>query len=437
MNIELESKIADRTKELEEAKNNALEQNKVISSLYKRFKSMFQDHRSIMFLISPESGRIVDANIAAVNFLQMDKKDILKLKIADISLLAPERVAELMSKSAKEGLENYISKFRFNEDIVDLEIQASPIDIDGHKLLFTICHDVTEKVLMEQKLKELNKNLEMMVQKETDKRRSQEFLLIQQSKMSSVGELLSAIIHQWRQPITAISYLMQDLADAAQQESSSKEYITSISQDALVQINYMNQTVDDFRKFLMPSKTQEKFNAAEEIVAVLKMLNKQLEKEEIKLNLTIVNASAEVQSLKLNELCIIDCFTISISCFNSFGYPNEFKQVLMNLINNARDAIIDKQKEAALKGSINIVISCMQQTIEISISDNAGGIPANIMDRIFEPYFTTKSTKGTGIGLYMAKSIIENHMNGTVKAENSGKGALFTINLKKRLRERT
>lgn len=427
LNISLETKVADRTRELEEAKDNAIYQNKVIGSLYKRFKSMFQDHRSIMFLISKE-GNIVDANNAASDFFKLDREELLSLTVADVSLLTPEDVKVTLIKSFEKGLQNYVSKFKLNDIVYDIEIQGSPIEMDGQTLLFAICHDVTEKIAMETRLKEMNKNLEQLVNEESHKRHKQEQLLIQQSKMSSVGEILSAIIHQWKQPMTAISYIMQDIADAAERGQADNIYLSSISSEALAQLNYMNQTVEDFRSFLMPSKSKEAFNIAGDIKMVVKMLIKHLDKDNINLNVTIVNSSTEMTAYSGDEIAKTDNFEIDTECFKCFGYANEFKQVLMNILNNARDAIVDNK---IMSGSINIVLSADNKSIEISIADNAGGIPSNIIDKVFDPYFTTKPPKGTGIGLYMAKSIIEDHMNGKINVENSDKGAIFKIILER------
>lgn len=430
MNIDLETTIANRTKELKEANENALDQNKIINSLYKRFKSMFQDHHSVMFLVEPRQGRVVDANKAALEFLNLDKKQVQKMKISDISLMTEEQVENILQRSISEGLKNYISKFKIFDVTYDIEIQASPIEIDGRKLLFAICYDVTEKVEIENKLKEMNKNLENMATEEAEKRQKQEHLLIQQSKMSSVGEVLSAIIHQWKQPMTAISYLMQDISDSCSRGSTDKAYLQNISEEALNQINYMNQTVEDFRRFLMPSKSKENFNITNEVVSVIGILYKQIEKDNISVSVTIVNEEKDVVNYQAGKLLNLENLDIDTSCFLSHGYPSEFKQVLMNVIHNSRDAINEKD-ESSISGKINVVVSCIDDYIEISVADNAGGIPPEILDKVFEPYFTTKETSGTGIGLYMSKSIIESHMDGEITAENSDLGALFTIKLKK------
>lgn len=432
MNANLEKTVDLRTRELNEAKNKAEAQSKLINSMYKRFKNMFQDHHSIMLLIDPVEGWIVDANNAALSFFKQDKKAMQEMKISDVSLLPESDVSDILSKCSTEGLKDYVAKFHVPGGVVDLELQASPIEIENQRMLFAICHDVTEKISIENELKDLNKDLEKKVDEEVEKRKQQELLLIQQSKMSSMGEILSIIIHQWKQPMTALSYLMQDIVDSAERGTADPAYIEEIAGEALGQINYMNQTVEDFRRFLMPSKTKEDFNVAENVIGTLRLIGKQIEKEGIDFNITLINIENDAVSYKLTEIMCNEELGICISCFTSNGYPNEFKQVLMNIINNARDAIKHQEPNSDFTGHINLMVSCEINIITLSISDNAGGIPKDILPRIFEPYFTTKSIKGTGIGLYMAKSIIENHMGGSITADNSDKGALFTITLQKK-----
>jgi len=431
INTNLENTIEQRTKELSKAKEKTEQQNMVINSLYKRFRSMFQNHHSIMFLIDPETGQVVEGNSAAANLLNIEIKALSNINIFDLSLLPKSDAKRILTQAEANGLHNYISKFKINDQLIDLEIQASPIEIEGIRLLFTICYDVTEKMRIANELKELNKTLENKVKEEIEKQRQQELLLIQQSKMSSVGEILSAIIHQWKQPITALSYLLQDLSDSAIRGSADNSFIQSTANEALSQINYMTNTVEDFRRFLTPSKTKDKFNVATSVIKTINMLNKQIEKDNIGLNLTIINAQTDVSTFNLSELVNLETDKTDLGCFLSYGYQNEFQQVLMNIINNARDAINADERKNNTDGQINIVISCLKEMIEISVADNAGGIPSNIIDKIFEPYFTTKSQKGTGIGLYMAKNIIENHMNGTIAVSDNDKGAIFTILLKR------
>ncbi len=270
--------------------------------------------------------------------------------------------------------------------------------------------DDTLRKEMEKDLQELNRNLEKKVAEETERRRHKEQLLIQQSKMASMGEMLGAIAHQWRQPLNMIGVLIQELTDSYEYNEFSRETLYETVAEAMKQIQYMSGTIDDFRNFFRPSKESLPFDIGEAVNSVLNIVSIQFTNHDIKIGLPPVEEKIVVN-----------------------GYENEFKQVLLNLINNAKDAIgrkyhhsIDPEKG----GEIELTVSSDNNKVLIKVKDNGGGIPDRIFDRIFEPYFTTDIIKGTGIGLYMSKIIIEDNMNGRLYAKNVTNGAEFTIELK-------
>ena len=169
------------------------------------------------------------------------------------------------------------------------------------------------------------------------------------------------------------------------------------------QISFMSKTIDDFRDFFKIDKEIKSFPVISKINEVISLLKPQF-------------ASSDIQ-ITLEQDC--DC---SVS-----GYPNEFMQVILNILNNAKDAIIQTKKEGGL---IKITTRCRTNACVTTIEDNGGGIEKQVIEKIFDPYFTTKAPdKGTGIGLYMAKTIIEKHMEGTINVTNTENGALFTIML--------
>jgi signal transduction histidine kinase len=232
----------------------------------------------------------------------------------------------------------------------------------------------------------------------------QEKLLIEQSKMAAMGEMISAIAHQWRQPLSALSLDIQDLLDAKQYGELDEQYLKKMVERSANTIRYMSRTIDDFRNFFLPNKEKEPFGIYEAIEATKTMLGKQFEAHQIVIE-------------SRGEDFLVD------------GFKSEFQQVLINLLNNAKDAIIKKQKES---GSFQGHVTIAYTDNKITVSDNGGGIPETIMERIFEPYFSTKfSSQGTGIGLYMSKTIIERNMQGTIRAYNEGEGAAFEIVLPK------
>lgn len=260
-------------------------------------------------------------------------------------------------------------------------------------------------------LKTMNEELEKKVNEETEKRRKKEQILMQQSKMAAMGEMISAIAHQWRQPLNRVGIIIQDIQDAYEFGELNQTYINNNVEESFGQIQFMSETIDDFRNFFKPSKEYTTFNAVTAVNDVLSIVSAQLNSSSIRIEMHVTEGEA----------------------FSLKGYLNEFMHVVLNIINNAKDAILEargKDNLADNEGKISINISHEKDKVIIRIIDNGGGIPEEVQERIFEPYFTTKGdSDGTGIGLYMSKVIIENNMNGKLFTNNIVNGAVFTIEM--------
>ncbi len=280
--------------------------------------------------------------------------------------------------------------------------------MDGKSVKMFICLDITARKDAEEKLKEINENLETMVEKSVMEIRKKDKLLIQQSKMAAMGEMIGAIAHQWRQPLNALGLMIQDMKLSYQLNDLDEKYLDRLTGDAMAQVKYMSKTIDDFRNFFRPDKPKAPFGINKTVLEVLKIADSQLKSSLV----DVVTEFAE-------EELIVD------------GYENEFKQVVLNLITNAKDAIIEKLGVAKKGGKIEIKTYKNKENMAVlTVTDNGGGIAPDILEKIFEPYFTTKDqTKGTGIGLYMCKMIIEDNMNGFIFALNEPNGARFQIEL--------
>ncbi|EAU00606.1 sensor histidine kinase [Campylobacter curvus] len=248
----------------------------------------------------------------------------------------------------------------------------------------------------------LNKKIDIALKKA----RQQDKLLIYQSKLAGTGEMIANIAHQWRQPLMQLSSILMLLEALFEKNKLTKElFYEKINEESNI-INYMSGTIDDFRNFYRPDKEKESFNVMDAIVR----------------SFAIIKSSLDANNIKFDIICKKENAKI-------YGYKNEFSQAILNILSNSKDAFLNS---LITNKSIRVDISNINKTIKILIQDNAGGIDENIIDKIFDPYFTTKhSFQGTGIGLYMSKMIIVDNMNGTIKVCNQeldGKiGAKFEI----------
>ena len=248
-----------------------------------------------------------------------------------------------------------------------------------------------------------NKSTEEKLQEAQAKIEFLEKMIIQQSRFAIMGEMIGMIAHQWRQPITIIGIVTNNsILDIQMGVSSNKQLLEDLD---LIdkQVHYLSQTIDDFRNFSRSNKLPKTVTITELSNELLTIFGKVLDSNKI-----VLNFEGDLK-------------------FSFTTYKNELLQVILNLLSNAKDAI---KLNSIENPCINIKISKNEHAISIEIQDNAGGVPENIINRIFEPYFTSKAEKnGTGLGLYMSSIIIEKHLNGKINVENNLNGAKFTISL--------
>ncbi len=234
----------------------------------------------------------------------------------------------------------------------------------------------------------------------------QQSILVEQSKAAAMGEMISMIAHQWRQPLQAVSILIQKLPlNKVLEGDIPDELLDQVVDGIGKQLEYMSKTIDDFRDFFLPDKPQEKVPVGE-----------------------VINKALDFLSF-MTKADSIDVVLDSKTDIEIMVHINELVQVLINLVKNARDVLIERKIE---ERKIFIKYYDEPNYVVIEIEDNAGGIPEDIVSKIFEPYFSTKSNKnGTGLGLYMCKTIVEKHSKGKLSVTNSENGAVFKIELPK------
>ena len=313
-----------------------------------------------------------------------------------------------LDTNKEDKTKSFESWFFINEKKYFLEIHFNTLKINEytHNIIISI-KDLSEKKYLE------------------DENKQQEQLLIQQAKLASMGEMIGAIAHQWRQPLSAIGGSLINIEEAYEYDELSKEYLKKQIDSSEKNLIFMSNTIDDFRNFFSPTKTKMDFCIKRSLLDCLSIVKAQIHDNFIKLMISL----EEEKNIDFFDKKYLD------DEYLVYGYPNEFIQVLVNIFANSKDAIkslVKKNKLAEGDGSISIHLYTKNENIILTIEDNGGGIPEEILDRIFEPYFTTKEQgEGTGIGLYMSKMICENNMNSKISVSNSKNGAIFKIKLKR------
>ena len=248
---------------------------------------------------------------------------------------------------------------------------------------------------IQQQLEETNKELNELRKKVIE----QQDIMIEQQKLASMGEMIGNIAHQWRQPLNALGLVLQNIKKAYERGRLDEEYLDKAINKGKMLTNKMSTTIDDFRNLIKSKKLKEHFSIKNVIKDVIDMTEASLKNHNIEM--------------------FINCEDIQ-----TYSYPNELFQVLINLVNNSKDAYVENSKTG------KIMINCYKEDdyIFIEVIDEAGGIKLDNPNKVFEPYFTTKD-KGTGIGLYMSKMIIQKDMDGFLLVENVKNGAKFTIKI--------
>lgn len=258
-------------------------------------------------------------------------------------------------------------------------------------------------VVKQQQLEQLNNSLEERIVSSLHELRQKDQMLIQQGRHAAMGEMINSIAHQWRQPLNNIGLIVQNIKFSHERGMLTPEEMSAESEKAMDTILFMSRTIDDFRYFFRNDKQKS-------VIPVMDLLHR---------TLTLVSASFGYLKIA-TDIEVRDTII-------AFGYPSEYTQVILNILNNAKDVLTERKVTSP---RIRIRAFNEEGRVVVTIWDNGGGIEEDILPRIFDPYFSTKDVgKGTGIGLYMSKVIIEQNMGGTLTARNIDGGAEFRIEI--------
>jgi len=297
-----------------------------------------------------------------------------------IIILSAHSEIHYFLNTIKLGIDGYILK---------------PIDIQAFTV---VLNNVVNKINLKKENEEYKTNLEKKVEDEIKKRQHQEKILFQQSKLASMGEMIDAIAHQWKQPLNIMALQTDMLQYDYEDGYINKEYINNYSYKFTKQLNHTLSTLEEFRNFFRPNSTTKEFRISDTIDSVLVLVKDEFLKNTIKIEKEIIT------DIKIK------------------GHENEFKHLILNIINNAKDAFIENNIKDKL---ITIKVTKNRNSSFLEIQDNAGGIPQHIINDIFKPNITTKPVgKGTGIGLYMSLQIAKK-VHGDLYVQNTSNGAKF------------
>lgn len=325
------------------------------------------------------NGQYIGCNVAFANLLGKKKEDIIGKSVFDFfpkewAIEQRDKDRELLKNMSTDNFEKTLHLPNGTVRVLTYS-KTVYTNIDGEiGGIVSVMDDVTE-------------------------RNQQKQFLIQQSKLAEMGEMVAAIAHQWNEPLVELSAILQDIEFSYTQNEMSERKMKDFVNESIIQIQYMSQTLKDFRNFLKPSTHKDIFCAKKALDEVLEIVGRQIFYAHIKLSVTCKEDFVQV-----------------------YGYENEFKQVLLNIINNAKNKITKND----LGKNLLISVKSRENDAQIKISDDGGAIPKEIIPFIFDPYFTTNED-GTGLGLYMAKVIIEDKMDGKIDVYNYFNRVIFNI----------
>ncbi|MCE1225341.1 MAG: PAS domain-containing sensor histidine kinase [Geobacteraceae bacterium] len=380
-----------------------------------RFHTIYDSLNDAVFIHDAETGRILDVNETMSRLYGYSRDEVLTKGLYQVGTGEPPysevEALEWIHRCAQGVPQTFewITATKYNQHLW-VEVSMRPATIDGEKRIVAMVRDISARKQAEEQLaqqqaqlEELNHTLEKRVAEAVAELRQRDELLLQQSRHAAMGEMLNNIAHQWRQPLNNIAIYVQSMQLLKASGELTDEQIQSDVQSVMEIINYMSKTIDDFRIFFRNEKQKHPFSVRDAVEKALAFVAAQMQHYAISWQLDV-----------RHEIIVN-------------GYQAEYIQVVLNILNNAIDVLNHANRQ---ERRVVVTVDGNEGQAVLSIADTGGGIAPEILPHIFEPYFSTKGpAEGTGIGLYMAKTIIEKHMSGSLSVRNLADGAEFIISL--------
>lgn len=462
--LEKETNLLKQVKQLNKELEQDIEQRKFLEKEMirnkEKYERLFNSGSDCIFVLNLDESDLptefLEVNRKACKSLGYNKANLLRMSYLDISKDGNKEKFKNMVETLKERkIIIFEDTLISNEgDLIPVEVSAHLFKLENQLKLILISRDVTSRKIQEEALKRsevrfrkiinqvateiseetyqkdidiyetlkktneyyseienknrialelevINIKLEKMFQKEVDENSKKEALMVYQSRLAAMGEMIGNIAHQWRQPLSGLGLIFSNIEDAHHYGELTEEYLSGLIQKSKKLIRRMSQTIDDFRYFFNPKSEEAAFSVKENIGSTIDFLDEHLRLNQIDLNIYVTEDGM------------------------IYGHANQYSQMIFNIVQNAVDALIENRLNGR-RIDIRIFASGCNQIVEIE--DNAKGIDESIIDDVFEPYFTTKAKgKGTGLGLYMSKVIIEKNFHGHIDIANQNDGLCLSI----------
>ncbi len=381
----------------------------------KKFTVLYNSSPDMFVSVSPDDASILLCNDTLLNKTGYSRKEVIGSSIfmlyhTDCMSEVEEAFQQFVKTGTVEDKELILVKKDGSK--IDVSLNVDAVRDKKGNILYSISswRDITDRKKSELLLQEskdelqiINTKLEELVEQEVAKSREKDRMMIVQSKQAAMGEMIGNIAHQWRQPLNDIGLYIQNLQDSWEFDELTEEKLAGVVKSTIEKLTYMSQTIDDFRNFFRSDKEKISFSLSDNI------------RKTIMLTEASFKANSIDIEMKLSEDVM---FT---------GYPNEFSQALLNILNNAKDVLIEKKMK---NPKVHISLLKSGKRTVLTISNNGDSIPQDIIDKIFDPYFTTKiKSTGTGLGLYISKTIIERNMLGKLTVRSIKNHTEFKIEL--------
>ena len=367
-----------------------------------RFRT-FVDHATDAFFLQDEQGIVVDVNRQACESLGRTREELIGKHPSEFDAgIDPTHMEEVNARLNAGEVFAFDSRHRRKDGTAfPVEIRVRPFWQDGRRFGVALVRDITERKRVEQELKALNATLERRVQEELASNREKDHLLIQQSRLAAMGEMVHNIAHQWRQPLSALGIVIHNIKDDYDYGELTEARLNEAVEKSHRLLQRMSSTVDDFRNFFRPDRETTDFSLESCVEDALFII---------------------ADSLRNNGIVVETRLEKGL---RAHGHPNQCAQAILNLLANAKEVLLERK---IMDGRIGIELERRNGEAILTVQDNAGGIAEAVLPRVFEPYFTTKE-QGSGIGLYMTRTIVEHNLRGRIGATNRDGGALFTLSI--------